>query len=69
VQHSKIASPFPSRVNGTHYRAAALLSVSPQLAESIRAAKRFRVVPRADMARGQQLKKNKSGAAISDFRF
>jgi hypothetical protein len=28
-----------------HYRAAALLSASPQLAESIRAAKRFRVVP------------------------
>src|SRR6202011_2346397 len=35
-------------VNGTHYRAAALLSASPQLAESIRAAKRFRVVPTAD---------------------
>jgi hypothetical protein len=28
-----------------HYRAAALLSASPQLAESLRAAKRFRVVP------------------------
>jgi hypothetical protein len=28
-----------------HYRTAALLSASPQLAESIRAAKRFRVVP------------------------
>jgi hypothetical protein len=28
-----------------HYRAAALLSASPQLAESIHAAKRFRVVP------------------------
>jgi hypothetical protein len=28
-----------------HYRAAALLSASPQLAEPIRAAKRFRVVP------------------------
>jgi hypothetical protein len=26
-------------------------------------------VPRADMARGQRLKKNKSEAAISDFRF
>src|ERR1700730_12071424 len=34
-------------VNGTHYRAAALLSASLQLAESIRAAKRFRVVPAA----------------------
>ena len=31
-----------------HYRAAALLSASPQLAESIRAAKRFRVVPCVD---------------------
>ena len=29
----------------THYRAAALLSASPQLAEAVRAAKRFRVVP------------------------
>ena len=34
-----------SWVNGTHYRTAALLSTSPQLAESIRAAKGFRVVP------------------------
>ena len=34
-------------VNSLHYRAAALLSASPQLAESIRAAKRFRVVPQA----------------------
>jgi hypothetical protein len=31
--------------NCTHYRAAALLSALPQLAESIRAAKRFRIVP------------------------
>src|ERR1700730_15589896 len=31
-----------------HYRTATLLSASPQLAESIRAAKRFRVVPIAD---------------------
>src|ERR1700730_4592169 len=37
-----------ARVNCTHYRAAALLSASPQLAELIRAAKRFRVVPLAD---------------------
>src|ERR1700730_11012788 len=37
------------RVNGTHYRTAALLSASPQLAESIRAAKRFPVVPAADI--------------------
>jgi hypothetical protein len=36
------------RVNCTHYRAAALLSTSPQLAESFRAAKRFRVVPEGD---------------------
>jgi hypothetical protein len=36
------------RVNCTHYRAAALLSASPHLAESIRAAKRFRVVPTTD---------------------
>jgi hypothetical protein len=35
-------------VNSLHYRAAALLSASPQLAESIHAAKRFRVVPAAD---------------------
>ena len=33
------------KVNCTHYRAAALLSALPQLAESIRAAKGFRVVP------------------------
>src|SRR6202048_4250235 len=38
-------------VNCTHYRAAALLCASPQLAESIRAAKRFRVVPTADVSR------------------
>jgi hypothetical protein len=38
-------TPFPRWVNGTHYRAAALLSASPQLAEAVRAAKRFRVVP------------------------
>src|ERR1700730_7344578 len=36
------------RVNCTYYRAAALLSASPQLAESIRGANRFRVVPAAD---------------------
>ena len=35
----------PLRVNSLHYRAATLLSASPQLAESIHAAKRFRVVP------------------------
>jgi hypothetical protein len=35
----------PVGVNSLHYRAAALLSALPQLAESIRAAKRFRVVP------------------------
>jgi transposase len=33
------------KVISLHYRAAALLSASLQLAESIRAAKRFRVVP------------------------
>jgi hypothetical protein len=33
-----------------HYRAAALLSASPQLAESIHAAKGFRVVPQAELA-------------------
>jgi hypothetical protein len=38
----------PSWVNSLHYRAAALLSASPQLAEPIRAAKRFRVVPTTD---------------------
>jgi hypothetical protein len=32
----------------THYRAAALLAALRPLAESIRAAKRFRVVPTAD---------------------
>jgi hypothetical protein len=32
-----------------HYRTAALMSASPQLAESIRAAKRFRVVPQGDI--------------------
>jgi hypothetical protein len=36
-------------VNSLHYRAAASLSASPQLAELIRAAKRFRVVPGADI--------------------
>jgi hypothetical protein len=40
---------FPQRVNSLHYRAAALLSASPQLAESIRAAKGFRVVPTPDL--------------------
>ena len=34
-------------VNSLHYRGAALLSASPQLAVSIRAAKGFRVVPTA----------------------
>src|ERR1700730_17517295 len=38
----------PVRVNSLHYRAAALLSASPQLAESIHAAKRFRVCTLAD---------------------
>jgi hypothetical protein len=41
----------PNRVNSLHYRAAALLSASSQLAESIRAAKRFRVVPEAVVSR------------------
>jgi hypothetical protein len=41
---AKSAARLPVWVNCTHYRAAALLSASPQLAESIRAAKRFRVV-------------------------
>jgi hypothetical protein len=41
-------TPFPTWVNSLHYRAAALLSASPQLAELIRAAKRFRVVPIPD---------------------
>jgi len=36
------------RVKSTHYRAAALLSALPPLAESIRAAKRFRVGLLAD---------------------
>src|SRR4249919_3694676 len=48
VRHSKIGHPCRSWANCTHRRAAALLSASPQLAESIRAAKRFRVVPLAD---------------------
>jgi hypothetical protein len=34
-----------------HYRAAATLSASPQLAESIRVAKGFRVVPIGDLSR------------------
>src|SRR6202035_348394 len=38
-----------ARVNSLHYPAAALLSASPQLAESIHAAKRFRVVPEPDI--------------------
>src|ERR1700730_12904354 len=38
-------TPLPSWVNSLHYRTATLASASPQLAESIRAAKRFRVVP------------------------
>ena len=46
----------PLRVNSLHYRAAALLSASPQLAESIHAAKRFRVVPCMDGARGAREK-------------
>jgi hypothetical protein len=41
----------PLRVTCTHYRAAALLSASPLLAESIRAAKGFRVVPIGDFPR------------------
>jgi hypothetical protein len=42
---AKLAPQLPQRVNSLHYRAAALLSALSQLAESIRAAKRFRVVP------------------------
>jgi hypothetical protein len=45
VHHSKIQRERRLRVNSLYYRAAALLSASPQLAELIRAAKRFRVVP------------------------
>jgi hypothetical protein len=45
VHRSKFGRQWRLRVIGTHYRAAALLSASPQLAELIRAAKRFRVVP------------------------
>jgi hypothetical protein len=41
--------PCLLRVTCTHYRTAAFLSASPQLAESIRAAKRFRVVPTPDI--------------------
>src|ERR1700737_131263 len=37
-----------ARVNSLHYRAAALLSASPQLAEAVRAAKRVGVVPQPD---------------------
>ncbi len=39
------------RVNSLHYRAAALLSASPQLAESIHAAKRFRVASASSRVR------------------
>jgi hypothetical protein len=46
----------PEWVNSLHYRAAAILSASPQLAESNRAAKRFRVVPCMDGARGAREK-------------
>jgi len=42
---AKFAVKCLSWVNCTHYRAAALLSASPQLAESIHSAERFRVVP------------------------
>jgi hypothetical protein len=42
-------APDSDWVNGTHYRAAALLSALPRLAESIRAAKRFRVVHRCEL--------------------
>src|ERR1700738_3873417 len=42
-------------VNGTHYRVAASLSASPQLAESIRAAKGFRVVPEPDQCTAAKL--------------
>jgi hypothetical protein len=42
---AKLAPQLPQRVNSLHYRAAALLSALSQLAESIRVAKRFRVVP------------------------
>jgi hypothetical protein len=45
---AKLAAGLPQWVILRHYRAAALLSASPQLAESIRAAKGFRVVPTAD---------------------
>jgi hypothetical protein len=52
VHHSILARPTSATgVNSLHYRAAALLSASPQLAESIRAAKRFRVVPIPDLSR------------------
>src|ERR1700730_15661236 len=51
VHHSNFGLRRPLRVNGTHYRAAVSLSASPQLAESIRAAKRFRVVPGPDVSR------------------
>ena len=47
---AKSSGRGPVRVKSPHYGAAALLSASPQLAESIRAAKRFRVVPIADIS-------------------
>jgi len=45
AQARSVLTRLPVWVNCTHYRAAALLSALSQLAESIRVAKRFRVVP------------------------
>jgi hypothetical protein len=46
----RTAGPY-KRVSSLHYRVAASLSASPQLAESIRVAKGFRVVPIGDLSR------------------
>jgi hypothetical protein len=51
-------------VNSLHYRAAALLSALPQLAESIRAAKRFRVVPRPALSRCSKLNRYSTTSSL-----
>ena len=44
-------TPFPSRVNSLHYRAAALLSASPQSTDAISSRRLGWVVPEADYRR------------------
>jgi hypothetical protein len=56
------------RVNSLHYRAAALLSASPLLAELIHAAKRVRVVPQADISQSPLQSLLRRGGHVHEHR-